>query len=131
MRQRHSSFCNPRLIRVSCLLATVVTVGAIAPVHAQDTSHPMIFGLGLGDTGESDGRVYDVRVPFGYTLINPEDRGWGLRLRLIMYAGIYDFWTEDLIDLDLRFQALAATPGVEFFLPVGKVWTLKPFPEIG
>ena len=131
MRRRLSIFHDPHPIRVSCFLAIIVTVGSIAPVYAQSTNHPMIFGLGLGDTGESDGRVYDVRVPFGYTLIKPEDRGWGLRLRLIMYAGIYDFWTEDLIDLDLRFQSLAATPGVEFLLPVGRGWTLKPFTEIG
>jgi hypothetical protein len=103
--------------------------------YGQDRSgpsnHPMLFGLGLGDTGESDGRVYDVRMPFGYTLIPPEDRPWGLRLRLIIYAGIYDFLSDDIVDFNLRFQSLAATPGVEFLVPLGRTWMLKPFTEVG
>jgi hypothetical protein len=122
---------------VICALIALVIVCTAVPAAAQGSgsaggpSHPMIFGLGLGDTGEAEGRVYDIRMPFGYTLIKPEDRPWGLRLRLIVYAGIYDFEIRDAVDLDLKFQSLAATPGVEFLVPVGKGWTLKPFTEIG
>ena len=81
--------------------------------------------------GISNGTVNDVRIPIGYTLIPPDDRPWGLRLRLIVYAGIYDLGFADPEQTDIRFQSLAATPGVEFLVPVGKGWTLKPFTEIG
>jgi hypothetical protein len=113
----------------------MVAVFFVTPAHGQEgagtPNHPMIFGLGLGDTGSSEGHVYDVRMPFGYTIIKPENRPWGLRLRLIVYAGIYDFLTDDIVDFNLRFQSLAATPGVEFLIPLGEKWTLKPFTEIG
>ncbi len=92
---------------------------------------PLLFALGIGDPTVSDSSVNDIRMPFAYTLIPPEERSWGLRLRLIVYAGIYDLNFADAVDLDVTFQSLAATPGVEFLVPVGKGWTLKPFTEIG
>jgi hypothetical protein len=92
---------------------------------------PGLFTLGMSDPNTSDSTVNDLRIPAGYTIIQPDDRGWGLRLRLIVYAGIYDLDFANAADLNLRFQSLAATPGVEFLVPVGKGWTLKPFTEIG
>jgi hypothetical protein len=119
----------------ACLLLTMISVLSVKPAVAQDgagpSNHPLLFSLGLGESDESSGSVYDVRIPIGYTLIPPDDRPWGLRLRLILYAGIYDFLLDDLVDIDLRFQSLAATPGVEFLVPLGRSWTLKPFTEIG
>ncbi|MDX2435430.1 MAG: hypothetical protein QNL88_00125 [Acidobacteriota bacterium] len=105
-------------------------------VDAQQTDSPApvipgLFALGMTEPGVSDGTVNDVRIPLGLTIIPVEDRSWGLRLRLIVYAGIYDLNFDNVVDLDLRFQSLAATPGVEFLVPVGKGWTLKPFTEIG
>lgn len=81
--------------------------------------------------GLSDGTVNDIRIPIGYTLIQPNDRPWGLRLRLIVYAGIYDLGFSDPAQANIRFQSLAATPGLEFLVPAGKGWMLKPFTEIG
>ncbi len=92
---------------------------------------PELFALGMTDPTVSEGSVNDIRMPFGYTIIPPENRPWGLRLRLIVYAGIYDLGFNDPEAPDLRFQSLAATPGVEFLVPVGRGWTLKPFTEIG
>jgi len=92
---------------------------------------PGLFALGMNGPVVSDGTVNDVRIPIGYTLIAPDDRPWGLRLRLIVYAGIYDLDFSDPDQAAIRFQSLAATPGVEFLLPVGKGWTLKPFTEVG
>jgi hypothetical protein len=92
---------------------------------------PSLFALGMTEPGVSDGSVNDVRIPIGYTIIPPDGRRWGLRLRLILYAGIYDLGISDPGEFNLRFESLAATPGVEFLVPVGKGWTLKPFTEIG
>ena len=115
---------------------TLMTVGQI---HAQDegggssppTNHPFLFALGSGDSAASETKVYDIRIPMYFPLIPLEDRPWGLRLKVTAYAGVYKFSPEDAIDLDLRFQSLAATPGVEFLVPAGKGWLLKPFTEIG
>jgi hypothetical protein len=55
-----------------------------------------------------------------------------LRLRVTLFAGVYDLQLLDVIDFDeLRFQSLGVTPGVEFLLPVGGGWTLKPFIDVG
>jgi len=75
--------------------------------------------------------VYDLRIPMYFTLIPVEDRPWGLRLKVTAFAGVYKFTVDEAIDLNLRFQSLAATPGVEFLVPAGKGWMLKPFTEIG
>jgi len=91
----------------------------------------MLFGLGLGGSSDAEGTVSDVRIPVGYTLIPPEGRPWGLRLRLIIFTGVYDLDLISKPEFDLRFSYLAATPGVEFLVPVGGGWTLKPFTELG
>lgn len=118
------------------LVMTLMTVGQI---HAQDegggsstpANHPFAFALGSGDSAAPETKVYDIRIPMYFPLIPLEDRPWGLRLKVTAYAGVYNFAAEDAIDLNLRFQSLAATPGVEFLVPAGKGWLLKPFTEIG
>jgi hypothetical protein len=114
--------------------AGLLSVLPAAAQHASDpgpASHPFAFGLvdGGGSSGET--KIYDIRVPIGYTLIPADDQRWGLRLRLIVYAGVYDFLAAEDPVLDVRFKSLAATPGVEFLIPVGGGWMLKPFAEIG
>jgi len=119
-----------------CLLPVLAAILIIAvPTFGQDggspTYHPFAFGFSGGDSATPDTKVYDVRIPMGFTLIAPTDDKWGLRLRLIAYAGVYNFNVEEAIGLDFRFQTLAVTPGVEFLVPVGEAWVLKPFAEIG
>jgi hypothetical protein len=99
--------------------------------EAGPTFHPFVFGLAGGDSATPDTKVYDLRIPASFKIFSADDDDWGLRLRFVLYAGVYNFSIDDAIDLDLRFQSLAATPGVEFLLPVGKGWILKPFAEIG
>ncbi len=127
---RSHSSAHGLLILLFCLL--------VLPRHvdAQQTDDPApvipgLFALGMTEPGVSDGTVNDLRIPIGYTIIPPDGRPWGLRLRLIVYAGIYDLGLAGPEPINIRFQSLAATPGVEFLIPVGKGWTLKPFTEIG
>jgi hypothetical protein len=125
-----------RIIAASALAICLLLVGRI---HAQDGGdgsstpavHPFAFALGSGDSAAPETKVYDLRIPMYITLIPVEDRPWGLRLKVTAYAGIYNFTAEDAVNLDFRFQSLAATPGVEFLVPAGKGWLLKPFTEIG
>jgi len=133
-----SPTCSRSLDRTSTLVTLSVLLAVAVPCFGQgdggaetgSTFHPFAFGFAGGGSAAPDTKVYDVRMPIGYTLIEPTDERWGLRLRLIVYAGVYDFTADDAIDLDFQFQSLAATPGVEFLVPVGD-WVLKPFSEIG
>jgi hypothetical protein len=116
-----------------------MTLLLVGQIHAQDegggpstpANHPFVFALGAGDSAAPETKVYDIRIPMYFPLIPLEDHRWGLRLKVTAYAGVYNFTAEDAIDLNLRFQSLAATPGVEFLVPAGKGWLLKPFTEIG
>ena len=121
------------LARVSLTFAValVVAIPAFGQGEETPTFHPFAFGFTGGDSAAPDTKVYDVRIPASFKIFSADDDDWGLRLRLIVYAGVYDFTLEEAVGLDLRFQSFAATPGVEFLLPVGKGWILKPFAEIG
>lgn len=121
-------------------LALVALLASVGPTYGQDggssstgsASHPFIHGLGTGDSSAPDTEVFDLRIPVGYTLIPlEEDRPWGLRLRMEVFASIYDFTPDIDTDFDYRFSGVTAAPGVEFLVPVGKGWVLKPFAEIG
>lgn len=123
----------PSVRRVLTALLLLI-LPQLADAQQSDEPPPVIpgfFTMGMNEPTGSEGTVNDVRIPIGYTLISPEGRAWGLRLRLIVYAGIYDIDFTEAQDLKIRFESLAATPGVEFLVPVGKGWTLKPFTEIG
>jgi len=98
---------------------------------ADPTFHPFAFGFSGGGSAVPDTKVYDVRIPASFKIFSADDDDWGLRLRLVVYTGIFDFTPEKATDFEYKFQSLAATPGVEFLLPVGKGWILKPFAEIG
>ena len=117
------------------LLAFTAALLSALPVIGQDgenpTYHPFAFGIWGGDSAVPETEVYDIRIPASFKVFTHDRDDWGLRVRLVLYAGIYDFNLDEAVDLDLRFQSLAATPGVEFLVPVGKGWILKPFAEIG
>jgi len=125
-----------RIFAASALAISFLLAGRI---HAQDGGggsstpavHPFAFALGSGDSVAPETKVYDLRVPMYFTLIPLQDRAWGLRLKMTAFAGVYKFTVDEAIDLNLRFQSLAVTPGVEFLVPVGGGWVLKPFTEIG
>ncbi len=120
-----------RLGAVASLLFVAVPLSAQDDVGSSPPSHPHAFGIADGGDGSLETGVTDLRIPMGFTLFQPTDDKWGLRLRLIAYAGVYDFTTEEGIDLDLRFKSFAATPGVEFLFPAWEAWIFKPFAEVG
>jgi hypothetical protein len=105
------------------------------PASAQDgdgsASHPFALGLWGGDSAAPETEVVDFRIPASFKVFTSNRDDWGLRVRLVLYGGVYDFTIDEAVDFDLRFQSFAATPGVEFLIPVGRGWILKPFAEIG
>ena len=122
-----------------CVLLITMLIGLflVGTASANDSAgsggafHPFAFGYRDAQSGNSGASAWDIRIPAGFTLIKPDEDRWGLRLRLTIYAGGYDVNINEPSDYDLTFHSLAATPGVEFLVPVGKGWTLKPFTEVG
>jgi hypothetical protein len=108
-----------------------IAVPGFGQEAGDQTPHPIVFGIWGGDSPVAETEVLDLRIPASFKVFTSDRDDWGLRVRFVLYAGIYDFTLDEAIDLDLRFQSLAATPGVEFLVPVGKGWILKPFAEIG
>ncbi|MEJ2581622.1 MAG: hypothetical protein P8127_08290 [Acidobacteriota bacterium] len=137
MKSAPATWRKPAL-RLSLLLIFATLLSFAPSCFAQDgdqsspttRSHPSVFGV-WGGSPALETKVYDLRIPLSFTVIRPDDGRWGLRIRLVTYAGLYDFTLDEAIGLDLRFQSLAVTPGVEFLAPVGGAWVLKPFAEIG
>jgi hypothetical protein len=111
------------------VLASILVVAV--PAFGQDSGgqlvHPFAFGDAGGDPAIPGTDVYDLRIPMGFTLIKPDDEKWGLRLRLVAYAGIYDFTIEEAVDLDLRFQSFAATPVWSVGMRTIVTWPVKNF----
>jgi hypothetical protein len=120
------------LARILRVVAATLLVSAptFAQNNSPDTNYPFAFGYTDGSSAP-DTTVYDLRIPASFKVFSSDDDDWGLRLRIVLYAGIYDFSLDNAIDFDFRFQSFAATPGVEFLVPVGGGWILKPFVEIG
>ena len=115
----------------------MLTGAAGAAAQETDTEsplgfHPLRFGQDGAVSGGGETEVRDVRILFHIPILPIEDRGWGLRLRVTLYAGIYDLAIfDDLDPTEIQFQSLGGTPGVEFLVPVGGGWTLKPFVDLG
>jgi hypothetical protein len=117
-------------------LLTTMWIGTSAAQDNQTSdsffAHPLIFGPDGGGSSGTEAEIRDLRILFHVPIIPLEDRKWGLRLRVTLYAGVYDVDIFDAIDpTSLQFQSLGATPGVELLLPVGGGWTLKPFVDLG
>ena len=122
-------------VRVCQMAVLSVLMALAAPCFGQEAAdqapHPFALGIWGADSPVPETEVYDFRIPASFKVFTSDRDDWGLRLRLVLYGGIYDFNLDDAIDLDLRFQSLAASPGVEVLVPAGKGWILKPFAEVG
>jgi hypothetical protein len=126
-----------RLLRVPLRLALAGCLAAFVapPALAQDADlDPILFadlgGAQVEDVTASSFQIY--RIPLSYRLRSLEDRPWGLRLTFPVSLGSYRVEALDQIDEFIAsIQAASVIPGVEFEVPVGDRWVLKPFAEIG
>lgn len=106
----------------------------ITPPDDEDlANHAYTNDVGFGGYSVGEEQVSTVRLPISHTIRSIEDEDWGVRLRLPISFGVYNFTFPDLIgDLDSdRLKTLAVVPGVEFQVPLSQRWTLKPFQELG
>jgi hypothetical protein len=124
---------------VSGLLSLAVVACGSVPAQADDETEfdPLNFAFaaytGAGIYTSDTGTVYLFRIPVNQTIVRPEERLMGVRLRLRMTFGFYDFDPEDLIDLVLpeSVGTVSMLGGVEFPIRIYQNWTLGPFVDFG
>jgi hypothetical protein len=128
-----------RRIQAIALLLVVAAPGGV--VHAQGTTEPgldlvSLFYLaeyGAVDEKNLEGRSVQVyRIPIGIRMRDEVERGWGLKLMLPVSIGGYELRAAtDVGDLVERIETVTIYPGVEFQVPVGERWFLRPYAEVG
>ena len=84
-------------------MALAITSAITAPAFGQGeetpTFHPFAFGFNGGGSATPDTKIYDLRIPASFKIFTADNDDWGLRLRLVLYAGVYDFTVEEAVDL--------------------------------
>lgn len=81
-----------------------------------------------------NGRTLQIyRLPLGWRISEPADGRPGIRLRLPVTVGLYDFEPRDVIDTGFpdRLDTLSLAGGVEFDFELAADWHLLPYFEAG
>ncbi len=127
-----------KVVRVVVLIltATVLFSGSLL-----DAQTPQSLSLGLGDLSlatiedspESSTESTIVEIPMPITLRAAEDGRIGIRLRLSLFFSWNNvrFMDVDEDDLAASLNTLTFVPGVEFMIPVGEHWMVRPYGQIG
>ncbi len=99
------------------------------------------FPLGLGDLSlasienapETSTESTIVEIPIPITLRAPKDGKIGIRLRLSVFFSWNNVRLEDIEgeDIAASLETLTIVPGVEFMVPVGERWMVRPYAQIG
>jgi hypothetical protein len=119
---------------IAVILATLLTGSSGAPVFAQDEDVdvsllPRDAGT-IEDVNSNSLQIY--RFPISYNVRRLEEKPWGLRVYLPISLGTYELEAAtDVGDFFDRMGSIAVVPGVEFLVPVGQRWVVKPFAEVG
>ena len=117
------------------LLAAVLFAGpAVPPAASQDEDVPLAsLPADAGIIEDADAQSFQVyRFPVSFPIRRIPEKTWGLRLYLPISFGTSKI--ETITDVETFFvdvRSVALVPGVEFLIPVGDTWILKPFGEIG
>lgn len=115
---------------MAVLVATLTSLS----VFAQDEDVPLsLYPKDTGLVEDVDTRSFQVyRFPVGFTIRGLDENQWGLRIYVPISLGTTKI--EGVGDLDeflADVQSIALVPGVEFLVPVGDHWLLRPFAEVG
>ena len=114
-------------------LVAVLLLGAL-PVGAQEDLAPL-WQMPFDAAGASDIEARSLqlyRIPVSIPLLDTEERAWGLDLTLPLTLGGYDVSAVLVDDLfSDRIETYSLVPGIEFLVPVGPHWMIKPFAELG
>jgi hypothetical protein len=115
-------------------LAAALAVLAAVTAGAQEDLDPLrrlpFDARSVTDVETTSFQVY--RIPMSATVRDLEDEPWGLRVTFPVSLGGYEVSAATSVgDLAERLSTVTVVPGVEFLLPAGSSWTIKPFAEAG
>jgi len=119
------------------LLALVACRGAPTCRAAEDSgalpNYAFAAYLGNGLYSVSGLKVQIYNLPLGVTLRHLEGRDCGIRLRLPVSLGFFDFKAVDILETGLPdgVETLSFVPGIELQFPVRGNWVLTPFLDAG
>jgi len=127
----------------ACLLAVLglfvlpARTAAAAPteevksVNLIDWYYGAVYGTGVYRV--NDKTVVQFRIPFAYAPKKFQVRGVEGKLLLPVSIGFYDFDLSTIFDEKIaeRVGTFSFLPGVEFLVPVGNNWLLRPFGNLG
>ncbi len=124
-----------RTIPLFALIVTALAVGgASQSVFGQDEDVDVaLLPRDSGTIEDVNSRSLQIfRFPISYNVRQLGERPWGLRVYLPISLGSYELEAStDIGDFFDRIQSIAVVPGVEFLVPVGDRWVVKPFAEVG
>jgi hypothetical protein len=91
------------------------------------------YAFGNGNYAVAGRSAQVFRLPFSVRLWSTEDRPVGLRLKLPVTLGLYEFGISDLFQGGLadQIQTVSFVPGLEMEFEVNERWRLLPFMDIG
>jgi hypothetical protein len=89
------------------------------------------LGNGIYSASGRSVRVYN--LPLAFTLRSLEDHQQGIRLKIPVSLGLFDFEAVDIIEAGLpeSVETVSVVPGVELRFPVRDGWVLMPFLDLG
>lgn len=89
--------------------------------------------LGTGIYTAADRAVQVYHLPFRYTVRDATEDKAGLRFRLPVTIGFFDFDLPDIVDAKLpsKFETVTFVPGVQYTHQVNDKWSLSPFIDFG
>lgn len=116
---------------------------AAGPAHAQQTRavqdpqdlinwyYSATFGTGVYSAG--DRTVTVLQIPISRLLREVDGRNSGLRLKVPVTLGFYDYQFDDVFvgDLPGAVSTISVMPGLEWEVPLSSRWTLKPYFSAG
>jgi len=128
-----------RWLRVSILAA--LWVGIASGIHCQEArpdDDRLLVNWAFPEAAlnpfDLSGRAFEVyRIPISKRLRSVDDHPWGLKLTFPVSFGLHEIKSDTIFDQPFKETLATVTlvPGVEFQLPISRVWTLHPFAEAG
>jgi hypothetical protein len=119
-------------MRTLPLITLILTALVVAPVFAQDEDvDASLLPADVGKVEDVNSQSLQIyRFPISYSVRNLEEKPWGLRVYVPVSLGSIELEAAtDIGDFVDRIGSIAVVPGVEFLVPVGQRWVLKPFAE--
>lgn len=122
--------------QLCALLVTVMMVpwrveAAEAPLTSELFNWYYATAFGTGAYRIGDQTVTVLSVPITYTLRQPSEEKWGMRLTFPVTAALVNFHYQEFEFFDTRVAGMSILPGAEFLIPLEPHWMLRTFVGVG